>query len=456
MDKPKSPPRKQRRGSDAGQTDDRTHMFDTIVVGGGIAGLATARELGCAGDRVILLEARDRLGGRVYYDRFADTDEFIEFGGNWFAPAYQPLIAAEIERYGLGIAHSDAGTAQRTLSGGRLLTGALPVPHEDIIELERAVWEVLAASRRITYGKPWETQDVEDLDVSWREFVERLALSQAVEEYLLTWTSASIPEETSALNIIVVFPPFNHSAWAVYTSMEDKFADGTRALVDSIARDTKAEIRLDNPVARIEQSEAGVTVTCRDGSRFRGRTCVLATPVNTWDDVIFEPGLSEPKAAVAAAKHVGKGGKAWMLLADMPTEGLVGWGLGDGINWLLRDRRTADGDLYLGFTGGRDLDVGDHDAVARAVHVFAPEARVVKTDAHDWTRDEYAKGVWAVYRPGHFTRYHSALSRPEGRLYFAGADVSFGQQPWIEGALESAFQVAGQIIRDDQPQRTFP
>ena len=420
---------------------------DTIVIGGGLAGLVIARELSAAGRAVTLLEARSRLGGRVYFDAFDGTDELVELGGNWVDPGYQPLIAAEIDRYGLELVHGDPGTEQRTVIGGQVLHGMLPVPQTDIIELERAVWECLAASRRIEYGRPWEEQGLEDLDVSWAEYVRGLKLSPAVEEYLMTWTSASDPEQSSALNILVLLATFRHSAWAAYNSMELKFACGTAALVDAIAADVHAEIYLDSVVTHVEQTADEVVVTTVDGRTFTAANAVLATPVNTWADVTFTPRLSEAKQEVARLKHVGTGQKIWMQLTGTPAGGVFGWGFGKGVNWLLRDRQLpAGGDLYVGFTGGGRLNIEDHDSVRDAVRVFAPEAKVTRAFEHDWLADPFAKGAWAVFRPGHFTRLHTELSRPEGRLHFAGADISFGLQLWMEGAFETAFQVADRLL----------
>ena len=420
---------------------------DTIVIGGGLAGLVIARELSAAGRAVTLLEARSRLGGRVYFDAFDGTDELVELGGNWVDPGYQPLIAAEIDRYGLELVHGDPGTEQRTVIGGQVLHGMLPVPQTDIIELERAVWECLAASRRIEYGRPWEEQGLEDLDVSWAEYVRGLKLSPAVEEYLMTWTSASDPEQSSALNILVLLATFRHSAWAAYNSMELKFACGTAALVDAIAADVHAEIYLDSVVTHVEQTANEVVVTTVDGRTFTAANAVLATPVNTWADVTFTPRLSEAKQEVARLKHVGTGQKIWMQLTGTPAGGVFGWGFGKGVNWLLRDRQLpAGGDLYVGFTGGGRLNIEDHDSVRDAVRVFAPEAKVTRAFEHDWLADPFAKGAWAVFRPGHFTRLHTELSRPEGRLHFAGADISFGLQLWMEGAFETAFQVADRLL----------
>ena len=292
------------------------------------------------------------------------TDEFVELGGNWIDPLYQPLIAAEIDRYGLELVHGDPGTEQRTVIGGQVLHGMLPVPQTDIIELERAVWECLAASRRIEYGRPWEEQGLEDLDVSWAEYVRGLKLSPAVEEYLMTWTSASDPEQSSALNILVLLATFRHSAWAAYNSMELKFACGTAALVDAIAADVHAEIYLDSVVTCVEQTADEVVVTTVDGRTFTAANAVLATPVNTWADVTFTPRLSEAKQEVARLKHVGTGQKIWMQLTGTPAGGVFGWGFGKGVNWLLRDRQLpAGGDLYVGFTGGGRLNIEDHDSV---------------------------------------------------------------------------------------------
>jgi monoamine oxidase len=419
---------------------------DTLVIGGGLAGLAIARELSAAGQAVTLLEGRSRLGGRVYYDTIEGTDDFVELGGNWIDPHYQPLIAAEIERYGLELVHRDPGTEQRTMVAGQVLHGPLPVPQTDIVELERAVWECLAASRRIEYGRPWEEQGLDDLDVSWAEYVRGLKLPPTVEEYLMTWTTASDPEQSSALNILVLFTTFRHSAWAVYNSMVLKFANGTASLIDAIAADVRAQIYLDAVVTHVDQSADEVVVTTVEGRSFAAGNAVLATPVNTWADLTFTPPLSEAKQEVAACKHVGTGQKVWMQLEGTPVGGVFGWGFGKGLNSLLRDRQLSEGgELYVGFTGAGRLDVDDHDSVRDAVRVFAPDAEVTRAFEHDWLADPFAKGMWAVFRPGHFTRLHTELSRPEGRLHFAGADVSFGLQQWMEGAFETAFQVANRL-----------
>ena len=145
--------------------------YDAVVIGGGFAGLTAARDLGKAGRRVLVLEARDRLGGRTWYREFAGTAQKVEMGGTWFVERYQPHIAAEIERYGLGVAQSPAGRSFRSVVGGEVLTSGFPVPLEEVTDFERGLFEVIAGARRIEFGKPLDMQPLADLDVSFEEFL---------------------------------------------------------------------------------------------------------------------------------------------------------------------------------------------------------------------------------------------------------------------------------------------
>lgn len=77
---------------------------------------------------------------------------------------------------------------------------------------------------------------------------------------------------------------------------------------------------------------------------------------------------------------------------------------------------------------------------------FAPEARVLATDVHEWRKDEFSRGGWYVPPPGVLSTSHSALGRPEGRLSFAGADVAIRWIGWIDGALETGARAAREAL----------
>jgi monoamine oxidase len=425
-----------------------TERYDVIVIGGGLAGLVAARDLGTAGHAVLVLEARDRLGGRTWYRDFPGTKQKVEIGGTWFVEQFQPSIAAEISRYGLPVTESPTGKSFRSGVGGQLLTTGFPIPLEEVADFERGIFELIAGARRLEFGKPLDTQPLADLDVPFEEFLGRLGLAQATHEYLSSWVGFFFgchPAEVSALHVLSFVAGFGNSAWAWYAAITNKFGKGTASLVEALAADGGADIRFSSPVERVEQGAEGVTVTTRAGETFAATSAVLAAPLNTWHDITFEPELSEPKRQAASERQTGHATKIWALTEGVPDH-LVAVGWGGGLNWVSTEYVLPEGQLLVGFgTGPEMLDVTSSDDIRRAVQRFVPDARIAATDAHDWNADEFSQGTWMSYRPGQVMRFHSAFQEPEGRIAFAGSDLALGWAGWMDGALESGARAATQV-----------
>ncbi len=424
--------------------DSRT--YDAIVIGAGFAGVTAARDLGAVGRSVLVLEARDRLGGRTWYRPFSSTTQNVEIGGTWVAPRWQPHIGREIERYGMDIVESPAPERFAWSLAGDRSSSPLPIPVEEWLDFERAIVRIDTSAARIRFGAaPLDQPGLEDLDIPFEEWLDGIQVSGKTRDFLLAWAGfffGNHPSQVSALHILSWVAGFENSAVGWYVGVSEKLGRGTKALIEAMADDSKAEIRLDCPVRSIEDSGEAVSVRTRDGDSYSAGTVVLATPLNTWSGISFSPALGEAKAAAAAEKHAGQSVKVWALVKNVEGN-FYGVGWDTALKWVATEYTLPEGSLLVGFgCSPDDLDVTNPDEVTRAIKEFLPDAEVVATDAHDWNADEFSQGTWMAYRPGQVMRFASGLQEAEGRLAFAGSDLASGWAGWIDGAVESGSRAA--------------
>ncbi len=419
--------------------------FDTIVVGGGFAGVRAARDLGDAGRSVLLVEARDRLGGRVWTRPFAGREAPIEMGGTWVSTDVHPFTAEEVERYGFRLKVSHAGEVDtRWHVGGELIHG-FPLEGEEIFDLERVLFETIKASHRVAVDEHRDRQDLADLDVSVEEFFDRFEPLPRVREFLYMWAglgSGALPSEWSMLTALSLIAAMDNSVYGWYGAVTDSFEGGISAVVETLARDSGARIELSAPVARIEQDADSVRVTARDGRHWTAATAVVAVPIALWPEIEFQPPLPEDKLGPARLNHPGRMKKTWMVVDGIP-DGLYASGWGTDLVQAFPEAAEPDGLVVIAMCAPpSEMDPHDPRAVEAAMRQFVPEASVLATDVHEWRRDPFARGGWYVPPPGVLSTSHSALGRREGRLSFAGADVAVRWIGWIDGALESGARAA--------------
>jgi monoamine oxidase len=420
--------------------------YEAIVIGGGFGGLTAARDLHDAGHSVLVLEGRDRLGGRTWYKEFPGTEKKIEYGGTWVAPRWQPYIKAELERYSAPLVESPMPSEFAWSLGGEMSRSANPIPLEEWLGFEQAVRAIDNAAARIRFGEePLDQRGLEDLDVPFDSWLRGLDLPPKTRDFLTAWAGfyfGAPAAEVSGLHILSWVAGFENSAIAWYVAVSEKLAHGTESLIAALAEDSAADIRLSSPVHAMESHDHGVTVTTRDGERHSAGAAVVATPINTWHNLTATPSLMGAKSAMATERMAGHSTKIWALVRGLGGN-FYGVGGDTKIKWLATEYSTAQGDLLVGFGNSPEqLDVNDSDAVAAAVREFLPDADVVSTDAHNWNTDEFSQGTWMAYRPGQVMRHASGLQKPEGRVSFAGSDLASGWVGWIDGAIESGQRAA--------------
>jgi monoamine oxidase len=416
-------------------------VIDAVVIGGGFAGVAAMRDLRAEGRSVVLLEARDRLGGRTWYRKFAGTDQSVEIGGTWSVDRQQPCIAEEKARYSLGTIQSPMPQNWTMRLDGTVREGWLPVPYDDIAGLERAAYYLIHDSMRIEFGTPFDQQGLDDLDVSVTEWMKSNEIDAAAQAFISAFVGLNLgcsPDDASALHFLTWIAGMGNSPWTMSTVLTEKFEKGTGSLVDAMVAESNADIRLSCPVARVDQDDMGVTVTTRSSDVVRARTAIVATPLNTWRDVAFSPALSAPKASAAAAGHSGHAVKPWALVKGAPDY-FASWAWGDGMCYLATEFQLDAGSVMVGFAHAPDIvDINDPADVIAKVGAFLPAgAEVIGIDGHDWNGDEFSRGTWMAFTPGQLATLHSGLMANEGRVVFAGSDIAPRWAGWMEGALES-------------------
>ena len=416
---------------------------DVIVVGGGFAGVTAAREIALRGRSVLLLEARDRLGGRTWS---ADWDGIpIEYGGAW-VHWHQAHTWSEITRAGLGVelspdadrAHWWVGDERRegtvaerdaiaARGWNRFVAGvdeALPNPHDPLLALDE-----LARFDRLTIA-----ERIEQLDLDAEE--------RAVLEAELESLASGPLDEVGAVSVLRTHALSGYSlALAQFTGGRVTLADGTRALLEAIASAAPVETRLETPVAAVRARGGGVEVETRGGEVFEAAAAVVAVPLNVLGTIEFEPALSEGKQAAIADGQGSRGVKIFLRArgADVRENAIRP---GHPFGYLDTELLLGDDtQLQIGF--GADAarcDAGDAAGVQRALDEILPGYELVAATAHDWVADEYARGTWATHRPGWFTRHHAEMRRPEGRILLAGSDLANGWAGFIDGAIESGLE----------------
>jgi monoamine oxidase len=431
----------------------RAQNPDVLVLGGGFAGVVAARELHEAGLSVRLLEARDRLGGRTWYKPDALAGHALEMGGTWIVPEHRH-VWAEIERYGLAAPFGGLPASYGWLTEGVVHHGSLPVPPEELPDLERVIFAMRDAAARLDLSRPLAGQDIGDLDSTPSDvWLEQLGVGPHTRDLALAWfsgTASASPGECSILEVVRWLAAANGSVWRWLAAsvLGHVLADGTSALIDAIVQDSACDVRLGVPVLSVSQTADGVTVRTggTEPGEHHARAAVLAVPLNCLGDVGFDPPLAAGKLAAARERHAGHGSKVWAIVDEAP-EGFfgLGWAGGKGFDFVGTEEITPEGALLVCFSPDPALARAGHDETEAAIRAFLPAARLIDHATHDWTEDEWARGTWNVFRPGQIVRYETALRAGEGRIACAGAHTALLWPGFIDGAVESGLRAAAEI-----------
>ncbi|UZG55104.1 flavin monoamine oxidase family protein [Rhodococcus opacus] len=431
-------------------THSPTTTADVVVIGGGFAGISAARDLSRAGLEVILLEARDRLGGRTWY-RDSPLGRPLELGGT-FVHWIQPHLWAEMVAHDLELEPSPGVDEVYWIMGGKV--------HSDSVEEYSALVSPgmagLTEGARDAFPMPHQLFPMSESALaadalSVTDRLDQLGLTaEQIEVARSRWALSfnGSPEEGSAAQPLRLAALCGGN-WQLVSEANRAYtvAGGTGRLVEAVHEGSTADIRLSTTVTAVKASEHQVKVTTSDGATVTARHVVVTLPLDILNTIEFDPPLSEGKQTAAERGQVSSGVKVWMrakgrirpFIAFAPDE--------YPLTMAGTEYEIGDDTILLGFGPHSDkLDVTDVKAVEAALHQWRPDIELIAVDAHDWTADPLSGETWAMPRPGHLSTEIAELQRPEGRVRLAGSDYAHGWAGYIDGALESGRRAARHLI----------
>jgi pseudooxynicotine oxidase len=424
--------------------------YDVIILGGGFCGVTAARECRKKGLRTLLLEARDRFGGRTFSAII--HGEPHELGGTWVHWS-QPHFWAEKLRYGIELVETPGATAPKMVVRTR---------DQGIVELETAKeWDALEAAcaaymgpTREVYGKPHEpfSGTYKEWDISGQARLNSLnsilPIHKDILDGLFATCGGAHHKDFTLLDMMRWYAIPGHNLTDLCDAVTRyRMKDGTASLLNAMLQDAKPDTRLSCPVKRVEQDVSGVRVVTRDGEEFTARAVVSAVPLNCLGDIEWLPGISAGKQAVSKQKHAAICAKVHVMLeGDVGNIGCVAPSE-FGLNWLFTEHQHGNMTHMVGFGPEPNLLDGKFkERISAAVKEFLPNARVVEALGYSWHDDPYSQGTWCVFKPGQYA-YLEELQKDHGRVIFASADWANGWRGFIDGAIEQGIAAGHRVAK---------
>jgi len=442
---------------------------DVVVIGAGLSGLSSALLLEETGLEVRVLEARDRVGGRVF-TRF-DLPGYPEVGGNTFGAGYGRVLDV-VRRMELPLADFSNRRArfrktELVINGQIVPKDAWPKSPANKLSRElreRMPWELgsiaMAGPNPLAAPEEWRAPSALAHDVPFHDFL----AARGVEPEVIRLAYSENPYfGTSAHDVSALMYCFNQ-VWGAgqrqISSHQYSIQGGNQKLPQAMAASLKSPVHLNREVVSVSTDPQGVTVHCADGSRYRARRVICSLPYSVVRSIRFDPVLRGAHAVAVSSMSYMINTLVFLrpLRAFWEDDGLSPAMWTDGMLGTVSAQHFGETDEEVtclvvnprGFKAAYLDRLPREEAIRRVIaeiESIRPAARgaLECTGYHSWHQDPYAAGDWSVFAPGHITRFGDAIISTHGHVHFCGEHTALANRG-MEAALESAERAAIEVM----------
>jgi monoamine oxidase len=449
--------------------DARLLSADIAIVGAGLSGLAAARALTARGRSVVVLEARDRVGGRVVNGDLGDGD-VVELGGQFVGPG-QPRLLRLIADLGLSTFPTWSEGRTVAIIGGRRHeweAGSFPrIGAATLADFGQALVRLDRMAQHVPLAAPWQAPRAEEWDGQTLETWLRTSVAtEAARSQLRLVCRSLMAAEAGSISLLhALF--FLRSGGGVLRligvdggAQQARVVGGTQLVAQRMADALGEAVLLHAPVRRISQAADSVLVETPDAA-VRAKRIIVTVPPTLSDRIEFTPPLPSEREFLAQRMPHGGVVKV-MAVYDRPfwrDAGLSGQGASDAqLVSSTFDNSPPDGTpgVLLGFVHGdnahRFARLGPEERRASVAEcmaaLFGEEARNLTGYLElDWSAEQWTRGCYGAHLPpGAWTQFGSALRTPVGRIHWAGTETATVWAGYMEGALEAGERAAGEAL----------
>ncbi|XP_077983035.1 amine oxidase [flavin-containing] B-like [Glandiceps talaboti] len=447
---------------------------DVIVIGAGISGMSAAKVLHEAGLDIMVLEARDRLGGRSV--TFNDPSYgCADMGAGFVGPTQNRILRLMKE---LGIENykvNETGKTLLELDGTRYCyDGVIPNFYNPItaLDINHLLVTIEKELEKIPVSAPWDSAEAEEYDnmraAEWFDKVCWTDGAKSLGRILTTSIFLAEPEEMSLLLFLwnLKVGGGTKRMTSIENGAQERFIyGGIQQISEKIAELIGTDkVFLNSCVTALTQNDDGVKVTTKSGKIYMADHVVLAIPPILVTEIAFQPVLPFAKdkmlEEIYLKKSVGAGYKVYAFYenAFWRDQGLNGFSISDGLIPATFDGTKPDGThpALIGLIGGNN---------ARLLASLSPEDRRYQICQHfadlfqsedalhpkhfieySWIDDEYSKGCIGLFPIGFLNKYGRTLRESHGHVYFAGTETATVWRGYMDGAVQAGERAAREVL----------